>query len=304
MLRNCPLISIIIPTYNQKPLYLNECIQSAIDQTYQNIEIIISDNFSTEASVQEIISSFSFDKRVVTVKPVAHVSMADNFAFAASRAKGEYLSFLCSDDLLEKDAIEKLLCILQQNTESHLAFGEIEYIRAETKKHLRFHRKFQFKTGIYSARDFIQFYIHLKNTVWMNGNLILKKLYNEVGGIITPGIYYSHDNTFLFRWLDNGYSIAYINQLVGKVRVWRDEGKKADGNRDIKNVSDKIETYQMVLNSNNLIALIGNRDTVIKIRNKKIIELAFFWLRRYLKGNTTQKELKEVKKLMLKYYNS
>ena len=54
---NPPLVSIIVPVYNQRPDFLRECIESVINQTYTNIEIIISDNHSTNET-PEVLNTY------------------------------------------------------------------------------------------------------------------------------------------------------------------------------------------------------------------------------------------------------
>src|SRR5258705_7070185 len=95
---NLPLVSIIIPTYNQRPDFLRECLKSAIGQTYPNIEVIVSDNHSDNEMVQ-VLEDFPKD-RLKLIKPPRHLDIIDNFIFGAEAATGEYISFLSSDDLL------------------------------------------------------------------------------------------------------------------------------------------------------------------------------------------------------------
>ncbi len=61
-----PLVSIIIPCYNYGQ-YINKCIQSALDQTYENIEVIVVDNGSTDNSLEKI-NSFSNNEKVKIIK--------------------------------------------------------------------------------------------------------------------------------------------------------------------------------------------------------------------------------------------
>jgi glycosyltransferase involved in cell wall biosynthesis len=89
-----PLVSILINNYNYGR-FLNEAIDSAINQTYSNIEVIVVDDGSTDNS-QEIIKSYQ-DKIIPILKPNGGQASAFNAGFAAS--KGEIICFLDSDDM-------------------------------------------------------------------------------------------------------------------------------------------------------------------------------------------------------------
>ena len=91
-----PLISIIIPVYNVEK-YINCCIDSIVNQTYRNIEVIIVDDGSTDDSLKICNLYSQQDKRVKTFhKENSGLSDARNFGFKQST--GEYILFIDSDD--------------------------------------------------------------------------------------------------------------------------------------------------------------------------------------------------------------
>ena len=102
-----PLVSVIIPVYNVKN-YLNQCLTSVLAQTYQNLEIILVDDGSTDGS-REICDAYAFrDRRIMVLhQDNAGVSAARNWAL--DRCQGEYLTFVDADDYIEKDLVEVLL---------------------------------------------------------------------------------------------------------------------------------------------------------------------------------------------------
>src|SRR5580698_4662849 len=96
-----PLVSIIIPSYNSEN-HLAETIKSALSQTWVNKEIIIIDDGSTDSSVQ-IAKGFESNVKVLVQKNKG-ASAARNAGL--KEAKGDYIQFLDSDDLLSPDKIE------------------------------------------------------------------------------------------------------------------------------------------------------------------------------------------------------
>lgn len=97
-------ISIGIPTYNRADGYLKETLSSAVNQTYDNIEIIVSDNCSTDNTL-EAVSSFK-DKRIRYFQQKRNIIANDNFNFCLNQAKGDYFLLLHDDDLIDDDFVE------------------------------------------------------------------------------------------------------------------------------------------------------------------------------------------------------
>lgn len=120
-----PLVSICIPNYNNA-LYIGEAIQSALDQTYENFEIIVADNRSTDNS-WEVIQSYASDARLKCYLNDSNLGMVGNFREVFNKAQGKYISFLCSDDLLKKGTIKILVEKMETNSECSFAFGNVEY---------------------------------------------------------------------------------------------------------------------------------------------------------------------------------
>ena len=93
---NNPKISVCIPVYNTEK-YISQCVESVILQDYKNIEIIISDNCSTDGTV-EIIKSYLYDKRIKCYQNEANLGMHRNTKITMNYSTGDYIAFLSSDD--------------------------------------------------------------------------------------------------------------------------------------------------------------------------------------------------------------
>lgn len=101
-----PLVSIIIPVYNGEQ-HIERCLRSLIGQTYENIEIIVLNDGSTDHTIQILEKYAKLDSRIVVVdKPNSGVSDTRNQGLKL--AKGEYIQFVDSDDWLPNDATEQL----------------------------------------------------------------------------------------------------------------------------------------------------------------------------------------------------
>ena len=108
---NKPLVSVIIPAYN-KSSYTIKAIKSVLSQTYNNIELIVVNDGSTD-DTYELLKKIS-DKRFIfyDIKN-SGASIARNYGI--KKANGKYLSFLDCDDTYEKNKIEKSISVLERN---------------------------------------------------------------------------------------------------------------------------------------------------------------------------------------------
>ena len=106
-----PKVSVIIPVYNTEP-YLRQCLDSVVNQTLLDIEIICVDDGSTDTSPEILREYAASDSRIrIFTQPHADAGVARNLGLR--HASGKYLSFLDADDFFEKD-IEKKVCRLYE----------------------------------------------------------------------------------------------------------------------------------------------------------------------------------------------
>lgn len=112
-----PLISICIPAYNRADL-IEETINSALSQTYTNIEVIVNDNCSTDNTWSLLEKISRRDSRVKIFSNDENLGAVKNWKKAMEKATGEYALILWSDDLIKPDFIEKTF----SNFEMDVAF--------------------------------------------------------------------------------------------------------------------------------------------------------------------------------------
>ena len=102
-----PDITVIVPVYNTEP-YLRRCIESIINQTFHNIEIILVDDGSTDASAEILSDYASRDNRITVIQQENQgLSAARNTGMRS--AEGEYIMFVDSDDWIDANTCEKAL---------------------------------------------------------------------------------------------------------------------------------------------------------------------------------------------------
>ena len=110
-----PLVSVGVPTFN-RPVGLKKCLEHLLQQTYRNLEIIISDNCSTDPDVQRIIQDHvSKDKRVKHFRQPENIGLENNFNFLYAASSAPYFIWMSDDDYFDANYIEECVKFLENN---------------------------------------------------------------------------------------------------------------------------------------------------------------------------------------------
>lgn len=206
-----PKVSICIPNYNYD-CFIADAIQSTLDQTYKNFELIIVDNCSTDDS-EEVIKSFS-DPRIKFYKNDRTIHGIRNFNKCLSLAHGEYIVLLHADDKLTPNSIEKRVEMLDSNPNVGLVHSSgiiidakgavIEEIRPDDKDYI-VRGQDEFKRLIFKN------YILVSAVV-----MVRKKCYEAVGD-------YSEEYAYCPDWgmwlrIALNYDVGFISEPLGYYR--------------------------------------------------------------------------------------
>jgi glycosyltransferase involved in cell wall biosynthesis len=109
-MNNFPKVSVLIPTYNSA-IYLIEAIESVLNQTFSDFELIIVDNCSTD-NTDEVVSKYLSDPRIIYKKNETNLGVVGNFNLCLSYASGQYIKFLCADDKFFPHLLEKFVAVM------------------------------------------------------------------------------------------------------------------------------------------------------------------------------------------------
>ncbi len=160
------MISVIVPVYNVQP-YLRKCLDSIIDQTYKDLEILIIDDGSTDGS-GEICDEYKKDERVKVFHTQNRgLSCARNLGL--DEAQGEWIGFVDSDDWIESDMYEVLL---DRALETGADVAECG-VRREKPKFFGY-KRFKFSDQVLTGQEAVNALMHheLSSAVW---NKLYKK---------------------------------------------------------------------------------------------------------------------------------
>ncbi len=128
-----PTISICIPTHNGAK-HIGETIKSALNQTFQDFEIVVSDDGSTDNTVA-IVKGFT-DKRITSVKCLQRVGAEANWNSAVDMANGSFIKLLCQDDIIYENCLEMEVAALArtQNLDCSFCFHTRDLVTVGGKK--------------------------------------------------------------------------------------------------------------------------------------------------------------------------
>ena len=122
-----PLVSIICHCYNHAS-FVEECLDSVLNQSYKNIELIIVDDNSSDNSVAVIESLIKKKPKIQFIKNSKNLGITKSFNKTVGLTKGEFLIDLATDDVLLPNCIEEQISVFNQNPNATLVFGNAELI--------------------------------------------------------------------------------------------------------------------------------------------------------------------------------
>lgn len=218
MNNNFPLVSLVVASYNNGK-YLEECLNSAINQTYPNIEIIIADDCSNDDS-REIAQIFAnqYDKITLIFREKNIGACANMNDAILNYASGKYIKVLDSDDYLDINCITNLVEKIESDSNKYaFAYGKAQLYRFETSGKVLLN-------VIGKQTDFLGLYCQRENLIPAITVLFRRDKFIEVGGYnpkIVVGDYYmwlslSSNNEFVFCDKVVGFYQVGVSHSISK----------------------------------------------------------------------------------------
>jgi hypothetical protein len=207
---NEPLVSIIIPVYNGSN-YLAKAIDSSLNQTYNNIEVIIVDDGSTD-DTKQICLTYG-DKVRYFRKENGGTSSALNYGI--SKMNGEYFSWLSHDDLYHENKIQKQIEVLREiDFDKEYFVGTTANLVNATGNVIRRNKK---KSTVYYSNEEVNDLVYKKN---LNGCglLIPKKMLVDIAGF-DHRYKYMQDLVCWIRIINNGAKFIYLREDLVSSRI-------------------------------------------------------------------------------------
>lgn len=233
---NCvPLVSICIPVFN-KIKFLSKSINSALAQSYKNIEIIIVDNCSTDGSYELALQHVS--NHVKVFRNETNVGMIANWDIALSHASGEYIKILCADDLIHPDTVLKQVNkILELGEEFTLVSGNRTIIDEDDRAVANFkYPYFGMLDGNVMAKRVL---VNGKNIIGEPMSCLFRKRdLLGIGGFHSPNTYVVDICAWIKLIKDR--KLYIFPEFMGQFRISKDASTTDDGLKQVKKFAEYV----------------------------------------------------------------
>jgi len=208
-----PLVSILIP-YKNTSVYLKACLESIIDQTYTNWELITIDDHSTDASYELVQNYAKKDSRIRTFKNLG-AGIIQALRMAYSHSHGELITRMDSDDLMTPHRIAHMVKDLVEKGNGYLSVGQVRYFSANgiSDGYARYEKWLNDLTV--KGNNFSEIYKEcvVPSPCWM----VHKTDFDASGGFESDR--YPEDYDLTFRFYASDLKIIPCNEVL---LLWRD----------------------------------------------------------------------------------
>ncbi len=206
-----PLISIIIPAYNAEK-YITQALESALEQTYTNIEIIIVDDGSTDTTAEIIKEKYQNDARVKLISQKnAGVAVVRNNGIRV--AQGEYIAFLDADDYYLPTKIEREIEFLQNHPEFDITYCNMKHFYDDNTGVLYQHQGGRPSGNVFE--NLLDGFFGQLNTV-----LIPKKIFEDIG-MFDERFRDSEEWDLFLRFAKAGCTFGFLDEDLVRIRINR-----------------------------------------------------------------------------------
>lgn len=144
------LISIIVPVYNSKE-YINKCLDSILNQSYENFEVILINDGSTDNSLL-ILEEYETNDKRIKVFSIDNAGQGNARNVGLTKSSGEYIAYIDSDDHIEQNYLELLVSKAKSNSSDLIV---CKYNRIFEKKSNFFERNFDYSFEFYEERTVV-----------------------------------------------------------------------------------------------------------------------------------------------------
>jgi glycosyltransferase involved in cell wall biosynthesis len=252
-----PRISVVIPSYNHEK-YLRECLQSVLIQTFPDFEIIITDDGSSDRSV-DVIKEFK-DQRIHLYIHSTNKGACIALNNCIRNSSGEYIAVLNSDDAWEPAKLEKQMDFLDNHPEIAAVFSKATFINESslpiTKRNFNYFQVLEKENRTRFA--WLHFFFFEGNCLCHPGVLIRKSCYDDVG-VYDARIANLPDLDMWVR-LCLKYEIHVMDDKLVRFRI-RDKEINASGDNPTNRIRRQFESIQIF----NHFLTIQDSDSFLKI---------------------------------------
>jgi len=219
---NSELVSVCIPVYNGEH-YIAETLTSLVNQTYENIEIIVSDNASTDNTVEIVKNIIKTDDRIKLNINSKNLGYSGNLNVLIDLASSDFIAIYHADDIYDKTIIEKQLTILKENPSLGGCFTSAQHISKDGNPiNNNYNIDSCFSSEIISLKSFLLKFLEIGGSpLYCPSSMVKKNIYIELKKY--NNIKYIEDLDMWIRILEK-YNLAVIKEKLLFYRIHEKQG--------------------------------------------------------------------------------
>lgn len=266
--------SVLIPVYkSEKPQYLQEALESVINQTKKPSEIVIVEDGKLTDELEKVINKVknsNYNIKIKVIKIEKNIGVGGALSKGIKECEYDYIARLDSDDIALKNRFELQTRFFEENPEVDILSGYIKEFWNNVPNESGYIRK------VPTTDEEIKKYMKYRSPLNHSAVMYKKKSILKIGNYNNLRVMEDYD--LWIRAANKGLNMRNIPQVILNVRVGKDTYKKRGGIKYIKNIV-RIEN---TLKNNNII---NNREKIRNIFTRSIVAITPWWIRKqiYLK---------------------
>lgn len=217
-----PLISIIMPVKNAE-LYLEQCMDSIVRQTYGNWELIAVDDGSTDKSMEILENYERFNPRII-VKESNEDGIIPALQLAFDNSSGQFITRMDADDMMPTNKLETFLAAIQGKKKT-IVTGKVRYF-SDKKVSEGYRRYEEWLNTVVEEEDFRKNLY--RECIIASPNWLVDRSCFENDFSISD-LEYPEDYDMVFKWFEKGYSFKGINTVT---HLWREHPERTSRNSE------------------------------------------------------------------------
>ena len=252
-----PIVSVIMPAYNAER-FIQTAIESVLAQTFQDFELIIVDDCSTDQTNDLICSYALKDARIVALQNAENFGVAATRNYAMSKARGEWIAFLDSDDLWRRDKLEKQMALIKEHPEAIVSYTASSFIDPKGTAY----------KYVLQAEPQIDYKRLLRMNLMSCSSVVVRRDIMIQFGIISEQMHEDYST-----WLNILRKVPYAYGINEPLLIYRLSKNSKSGSR-IKSARMIYTSYRYIGYSSIISALLMIRYSFYSIKKHMMIKIA------------------------------
>lgn len=236
MIENAPLVSVIIPVYNAEK-YVEQAVRSIMVQTYKNLEILITDDCSTDGSFAILQKLAKEDSRIKLFTNEHNQKIVRTLNTLVERAKGKYIARMDADDISLQKRIEKQVCFMEAHPDIAICGTNAWHIDEKGKRRGKSTLPLRFEDCKIFMKYFSPFY---HPSIMAKSEILKANPYLE-------SFLYAEDYELWVRLIfRQSYKCENLKERLFKYRIFKKQTSNINSKKQIDSVEKILTEYHLV----------------------------------------------------------